>query len=66
MFKNLPNHLILSDRIYKLSISIASNSVRASNRGLLDFRVEGINPLYARDNWRTLLGMSEELCEDYL
>jgi hypothetical protein len=65
IFKSLPNHLILSDRIYKLSISAASNSGRAFNRGLIDLGVEGVNPLSTQDNWRTLLGVSEELFEDY-
>ena len=64
-FKDLPNHLILSDKVYKLSVSIATNSDRAFNRGLIDFRVEGLNPLDPADNWRTLLGMSEELFADY-
>lgn len=64
-FKNLPKHLILSDKVYKLSISFAQNSDRAFNRGLVDLRVEGSNPLSPSDEWRTLLGMSEELFEDY-
>ena len=65
ILNNLPNHLILSDKVYKLFISIASNSDRAFKRGLIDLRVEGSNPLSGQDKWQTLLGMSEELFEDY-
>ena len=61
----IPNHLILEDKVYQLSVSLAQNSERAFNRGLVDFRVEGINPLISSDQWRTLLGMSEELFHDY-
>jgi len=60
-----PEYLILSDKLYKLNISPEQRSGRAFNRGLVDFMVEGLNPLDSADNWRTLLGMSEELYEDY-
>jgi hypothetical protein len=60
-----PKHLILEDRVYQLSVSLAQNSDRAFNRGLVDFRVEGTNPLTPSDKWRTLLGMSEEIYHDY-
>jgi hypothetical protein len=62
---NFPEYLILSDKIYKLNVSEPIYGGRAFNRGLVDFRVEGINPLDSRDQWLTLLGMSEELYEDY-
>ena len=60
-----PKHLILEDRVYNLSVSLAQNSDRAFNRGLVDYRVEGTNPLTPSDKWRTLLGMSEEIYHDY-
>ena len=65
LLKDTPKHLILEDRVYQLSVSPAQNSDRAFDRGLVDFRVEGTNPLTPSDKWRTLLGMSEELCHDY-
>lgn len=60
-----PKHLILEDRVYNLSVYPAQNSGRASNRGLVDYHVEGTNPLTSSDKWQTLLGMSEEIYEDY-
>ncbi len=65
MLENAPKYLILEGKVYQLSISFAQNSDRAFNRGLVDFRVEGINPLIPSDKWRTLLGVSEELYADY-
>lgn len=64
-FKDIPNYLILSDRVYKLSVSLATHSDRAFMRDLVDFRVEGMNPIDPADKWRTLLGTSEELYTDY-
>lgn len=64
-FKCFPKHLILSDKVYNLSVSFASNNGRAFDRELVDFLVEGSNPLSPSDEWRTLLGMSRELSEDY-
>ena len=64
-FKKLPNHIILSDKVYELFTSQATNSVRAFQRGLVDFVVEGSNPLDPADKWSTFLGMSEELSWDY-
>ena len=60
-----PKHLILSNKVYDLSVFPANNSSRAFNRGLIDFHVEGENPLSNLDKWKTLLGMSEELSWDY-
>lgn len=54
-----PSHLILSDRIYNLSVSEA-NGDRAFERDLIDFRLKGVNPLSSSDKWETLLGMSRE------
>ena len=65
ILQSTPKHLILEDRVYQLSVSFAQNSDRAFHRGLVDFRVEGTNPLTPSDKWRTLLGMSEELYADY-
>ena len=65
VLRNTPKHLILEDRVYQLSVSLAQNSDRAFRRGLVDFRVEGTNPLTPSDKWRTLLGISEELFHDY-
>src|SRR4030042_1499348 len=59
-----PEHLILPDRVYQLAVS-GANGHRAFMRGLVDFHVKGINPLSTSDTWSTLLGMSEELHEDY-
>jgi hypothetical protein len=64
-FKDTPKHLILSDRVYRLSVDLAADNGRAFSRDLVDFRVEGINPIDPADKWHTLLGMSEELYEDY-
>lgn len=60
-----PNYFILSDRVYELDFSDARNSSRAFNRGLIDYSVEGVNPINTRDRWHTLVGISEELCADY-
>jgi hypothetical protein len=59
------NYFILSDRVYKLNFSLNRGSSRAFNRGLIDYYVEGVNPLNMRDKWQTLVGISEELGEDY-
>lgn len=64
-FRDLPRHLILADKVYKIDITQPITGGRAFNRGLIDFRVEGLNPLDSQDRWRTLLGMSEELYADY-
>jgi len=59
-----PNHLILSDKVYKLSI-IKKDSHRAFDRFLTDYFVEGVNLLSNSDKWKTLLGASHEVYEDY-
>jgi hypothetical protein len=63
-YKDLPGHLILSDRVYKL-YSRQQKSDRAFDRDLVDFIVEAHNPLDAGDKWRTIVGMSWELSIDY-
>lgn len=61
-----PEHLILSNKVYNLSVSSTRpNSGRAFDRGLVDLCVKGENPLSSFDKWRTSLGMSEELYKDY-
>ena len=60
-----PNYFILSDRLYKLDLSPARNSSRAFNRGLIDYYVEGVNPINLHDKWQTVVGISEELGEDF-
>lgn len=62
---NFPRHLMLADRVYKLSVESEINSSRAFDRGLLDFRVTGLNPINSEVQWRTLLGITEEVAEDY-
>ena len=64
-FESLPKHLILSDRVYILSVSPLPKRGRAFDRELVDFIVDGSNPLSPSDEWRTLLGMSRELSDDY-
>lgn len=62
---NQPKYFILSDRVYKLDFSPYRNSSRAFNRGLIDYNVKGVNPITISDKWETLVGVSEELAEDY-
>ncbi len=65
MLNTIPKYLILEDRVYEISVSYDQSSSRAFHRGLIDFRVEGTNPLTTSDRWRTLLGVSDELYSDY-
>jgi len=65
-FNNIPSHLILSGKVYKLSAKSAKNNSRAFDRDLVDFRVDGINPINPEeDKWHTLLGVSVDVCDDY-
>lgn len=61
---NFPTHIILLDRVYRLSI-LRVDGGRAFNRLLLDHSVEGKNPANHSDKWRVLLGATSELYEDY-
>ncbi len=63
-FKDLPSHLILSDKVYKIN-SRRQKGGRAFDRDLVDFIVEAHNPLDAGEKWRTIVGMSWELSIDY-
>lgn len=60
----IPKYLVLPDKVYVLTAERADGG-RAFDRGLVDYLVEGINPLFHEDRWRTRLGMSEELSGDY-
>ena len=64
MVSDFPKYIILPDKIYSLLITKA-NGKRAFDRELIDYFVEGENPLMQSDNWRTLLGSSRELSDDY-
>jgi hypothetical protein len=64
MMSDFPSHIILPDKAYRLSISKA-NGKRAFDRMLVDFRIEGQNPMNNSDAWVTLLGVSRELFDDY-
>ena len=61
---NIPRYLILSDKVYILTVEKATGG-RAFDRMLIDYLVEGTNPLSDSDTWRTRLGMSRELSDDY-
>jgi hypothetical protein len=61
---NLPQYLSLSNRVYKLTVSKITGG-RAFDRDLIDYNVEGTNPLSASDRWVTRLGMSSEIEEDF-
>lgn len=61
---NFPPHIILPDKVYSLSITQASDG-RAFERILWDHFAEGRNVLNPKDTWRTRIGSSYELAEDY-
>jgi len=61
---HFPTHIILPDKVYYLSIAQADGG-RAFERYLWDHLVEGKNPLNLLDSWRTRLGSSRELSDDY-
>lgn len=60
----IPKYLVLPDRVYALSAK-RTDGGRAFDRMLVDYLVEGINPMSDEDTWRTRLGMSRELSDDY-
>jgi len=60
----IPKYLVLPTKVYALTAERA-NEGRAFGRMLVDYLVEGINPMSDTDTWRTLLGMSRELSDDY-
>lgn len=60
----IPEYVVLPDRVYVLAATRAHGG-RAFDRMLVDYRVEGINPMSDADTWRTCLGMSRQLSDDY-
>ncbi len=60
----IPEYLVLPDRVYALTVG-RTDGGRAFNRMLVDYLVEGTNPMSETDTWRTPLGMSRELSDDY-
>jgi hypothetical protein len=62
--KGIPEYLVLPDKVYALTAKRADGG-RAFDRMLVDYLVEGINPISDADTWRTRLGMSRELSDDY-
>jgi hypothetical protein len=61
---DIPTYLILPDKVYVLTAEKATGG-RAFDRELIDYLVEGANPLSDSDTWRTRLGMSRDLSDDY-
>ncbi|MGB9591134.1 MAG: hypothetical protein ACPL1K_01300 [Candidatus Kryptoniota bacterium] len=64
MRSDFPKFIILPDKIYSLSIT-KTNSNRAFQRDLIDYHVKGENALIPSDTWKTLLGLTLELSENY-
>jgi hypothetical protein len=60
----IPKYLVLPDKVYVLAAEKADGG-RAFDRMLVDYLVEGINPMSDSDTWITRLGMSRELSDDY-
>lgn len=60
----IPKYIVLPDKLYALNTKRADGG-RAFDRMLIDYLVEGINPMSGADTWRTHLGMSRELSDDY-
>jgi len=60
----IPKYLVLPDRVYALTAEKADGG-RAFVRMLVDYLVEGTNPISETDTWRTRLGISRELSDDY-
>lgn len=61
---SMPKYLVLPSKVYALTAKKAEGG-RAFDRMLLDYLVEGINPMTDADTWRTRIGMSRELSDDY-
>jgi len=60
----IPKYLVLPDKVYALTANRIDGG-RAAYRMLVDYRVEGTNPMSDSDTWITCLGMSRELSDDY-
>ena len=61
---SIPKYLVLPDKVYALSANKIDGG-RAFDRMLVDYLVEGVNPMSDSDTWTTRLGMSRELSDDY-
>jgi hypothetical protein len=64
MKNEFPKYVILPDKVFVLSITRAKGG-RAFDRMLVDYVIEGQNPLTPSDTWQTLIGMSREFSDDY-
>lgn len=62
--QNSPKYIILPNKVYELSIS-KTTTERAFYRNIIDFQVAAHNPLNNTDAWATLIGLSNDLSEDY-
>lgn len=60
----IPKYLVLPDRVFALTAERIDGG-RAFDRMLVDYVVEGTDPMAEVDTWRTRLGMSKELSDDY-
>lgn len=60
----IPKYLVLPNKVYALTANRIDGG-RAFDRMLVDYSVEGINPMSESDTWRACLGMSRELSDDY-
>jgi hypothetical protein len=61
---SIPKYLVLPNKVYALTAKRIEGG-RAFDRMLVDYLVEGMNPMSHADAWITRLGMSEELSDDY-
>lgn len=61
---DIPTYLILTHKVYVLDAKKAIGD-RAFDRDLVDYHVEGKNPMSNGDTWRTQLGMTRELFHSY-
>ena len=60
----IPKYLVLPDKVYALTAK-RTDGGRAFDRMLVDYFVEGRNPMSDSDTWTTRLVMSRELFDDY-
>jgi hypothetical protein len=57
--------LILPDKVFEIAMSTAIRSGRTFDRDFIYFIIEAKNSLDTGDKWKTHMGMSWELSEDY-
>ncbi len=60
----IPEYLVLPDKVNALTAK-RTDGGRAFDRMIVEYLVEGINPMSDADTWSTRLGMSRELSDDY-